>query len=151
MEVFKITTAKYADTLSASGRPNRWNNKGEFVIYAGSSRSLATLELIVHRSGIQPSVKYKVVVISISDDSDLYKTLSTRQLPANWKNIIAYPSLQQLGSCWYKNQESLVLKVPSTIIPFEFNYILNTAHPSFTDHVRLVRNELYFWDERLPL
>jgi len=151
MEVFKITTAKYANTLTASGRPNRWNKKGEFVIYAGSSRSLSTLELIVHRSAIQPAIEYRVVVLSISDDPNLYQTFSPNQLPHNWKNIIAYPYLQQMGSQWYKNQESLLLKVPSAIIPFEYNYILNTTHSAFNEHVQLVRNERYFWDERLPL
>ncbi|MGB3775842.1 MAG: RES family NAD+ phosphorylase [Leeuwenhoekiella sp.] len=151
MEIFKITTAHYANTLTASGRPNRWNKKGEFVIYAGGSRSLSTLELIVHRSSIKPAIDYRVVVLSISDDSDLYRTIRKNQLPGNWKNIIAYPDLQQLGSNWYKKKESLVLKVPSAVIPFEFNFILNTTHPDFDEHVSLVRNERYFWDERLPL
>lgn len=151
MEVFKITPVKYANELTASGRPNRWNKKGEFVIYTGSSRSLSTLELIVHRSAIKPSIIYRVMVISISDDSALYKTLNTSQLPDNWKNICAYPTLQQLGSLWYENHESLVFKVPSAVIPFENNFILNPRHPDFNRHVGLVRTELYFWDERLPL
>lgn len=151
MEVFKISPVKYAHELTASGRPNRWNKKGEFVIYTGSSRSLSTLELIVHRSAIKPAITYNVMVISISDDSALHKTLNTRQLPENWKNISAYTTLQQLGSLWYENHESLVLKVPSAVIPFENNFILNTRHPHFKKHVKLVRTELYFWDERLPL
>ncbi|HEA30981.1 MAG TPA: RES domain-containing protein [Leeuwenhoekiella sp.] len=151
MEVFKITTDNYAHELTASGRPNRWNKKGEFVIYTGSSRSLSTLELIVHRGAVQPSVVYRVMVISISDDNNIYETLNSKQLPDNWKNIIAYPTLQDLGSVWYRNQRSLVLKIPSAVIPFEYNFILNTTHPDFKEHVRLVRTERYFWDERLPL
>ncbi len=151
MEVFKITPVKYAHELTASGRSNRWNNRSEFVIYTGSSRSLSTLELIVHRSAIKPSIAYRVMVISISDDGALYETLNTNQLPQDWKNISAYPTLQQLGSLWYENNQSLVLKVPSAVIPFENNFILNTRHPAFNKHVELVRTELYFWDERLPL
>ena len=151
MEVFKITTDKYAYELSASGRPNRWNKKGEFVIYTGSSRSLSTLELIVHRGAVQPTVPYSVMVISISDNSGLYETLNTRQLPDNWKTINAYTTLQKSGSDWYKNQASLILKIPSAVIPFEYNYILNTMHVDFKQHVKLVRTERYFWDERLPL
>jgi RES domain-containing protein len=151
MEVFKITPVQYAHKLTASGRPNRWNKKGEFVIYAGSSRSLSTLELVVHRGSIKPSVSYRVMVLSLKDDSALYKTLTTAEFPPNWKNIHAYTTLQQLGSKWYQNQESMVLRVPSVIIPYEFNYILNTTHPSFKEHVSLVRSELYFWDDRLPL
>lgn len=151
MEVFKITPVEYAHELTASGRPNRWNKRSEFVIYTGSSRSLSTLELIVHRSAIKPAIAYRVMVISISDDSALYETLSTNKLPEDWKNISAYPTLQQLGSLWYKNRQSLVLKVPSAVIPFENNFILNTRHPAFNKHVELVRTELYFWDERLPL
>ena len=44
---------------------------------------------------------------------------------------------------------SMVLKVPSAIVPKEYNFIINTKHPDFIDKVSLVRTEDYFWDERL--
>lgn len=89
------------------------------------------------------------MVISIADDDYLYKQIKISDLPANWRTIAAYSTLQRIGSGWYNKRESLVLKIPSAIIPFEFNYIINTEHPEFNTNVNLVRTEDYFWDSRL--
>jgi RES domain-containing protein len=89
------------------------------------------------------------MVISIADNDSLIKQVPTRDLPKDWKLSTAYPDLQAIGSDWYTNKESLILKVPSAIITQEFNYIINTLHPDFSNNVQLVRTEDYFWDERL--
>ena len=149
MEIFRISAARYAYKLTASGAANRWNQKGEFVIYAGSSRSLSTLELVVHRNAIHPSTTYLMMTLSVPDDDDLVQTVKTKQLPKNWRKLEAYASLQTIGSQWIQNQSSLLLKVPSVIIPQEYNYIINTQHPDFIKKVKLVRTESFFWDDRL--
>lgn len=149
MEVFKICREKYSSDLNSSGVENRWNRKGQFVIYTAASRSLSTLELVAHRAGIMPSALYKLLVISINDDESLVKQLQIADLPLHWNKLDAYPQLQEIGANWYDSRETLILKVPSAIIPKEFNYVINTKHPSFLANVKLVRNEDYFWDERL--
>lgn len=149
MEVFRISSEAYSQTLSCSGSANRWNAKGQYVLYAGSSRSLSTLELIVHRGAVKPVVSYKVLVISIADDDYLTKQIQLKDLPANWRSLAAYTVLQSMGSEWYSARESLILKVPSAVIPLEYNYMINTEHPEFPHKVRLVRTEDYFWDDRL--
>lgn len=149
MEVFRISKEVHAHTLSASGSANRWNLKGQQVIYTGSSRSLSSLELVVHKGSIQPTSHYKVVVISIADDDYLIKQVQTNDLPANWRTLAGYSTLQKIGSAWYNSQETLVLKVPSAIITYEYNYVINTEHPDFNHKIQLVRTEDYFWDSRL--
>lgn len=149
MELFRISAEKYSSKLSSSGSANRWNKKGEFVIYTGSSRSLSTLELVVHRSAIKPAIAYKLMVISVSDSDELVKTIKTKDLPTDWRLFKAYPELQQIGSDWYSSQESLLLRVPSAVIPYEYNYVINVNHPDFKDNVKLIRQEDYFWDDRL--
>lgn len=149
MEVYRISKANYAHKLSSSGVANRWNKNGQYVLYAGSSRSLSTLELIVHRGSIVPEIEYKIVVISISDNDDLIRKILVSDLPANWRKMSAYPLLQEIGSVWYENQETLLLMVPSAIIPYEFNFIINTEHPDFLENIDLIRREDFFWDTRL--
>lgn len=149
MELFRISKEIYAQTLRSSGSANRWNTKGQQVIYAGASRSLASLELVVHRGAIQPGTPYKVMVISVADDDYLIKQVQSSQLPANWRSIAGYPALQSIGATWYNQQESLLLKVPSAIIVYEYNYVINTEHPDFSRKVQLIRTEDYFWDSRL--
>lgn len=149
MEVFRISSEVYSRTLSCSGSANRWNLKGQNVLYTGSSRSLSSLELIVHKGAVKPTLPYKVMVISIADDDYLTKQIQIKSLPTNWRSFAAYSVLQNIGSEWYNTQESLILKVPSAVIPVEYNYMINTEHPDFRGKVSLVRTEDYFWDSRL--
>lgn len=149
MEVFRIVRETYSKQLTASGLANRWNEDSQYVVYTGSSRSLATLELVVHRNNIIPGFAYRVIIISIADEEELITPILQSNLPKNWRRNTAYPVLQQIGSDWYKNKHSLILKVPSAIISQEYNYLINTKHPDFESKVSLVRTENYFWDERL--
>ena len=149
MEVFRISQKQFSKKLTSSGSESRWNLAGEKVIYCGSSRSLSSLEMLVQSGSIKPSTNYSVMVISIADKDHLFKQVYQKDLPPDWRSIKSYADLQKMGSLWFKNQESLILKVPSAVIPHEYNYVINTKHPEFSSMVKLVRNEEYFWDERL--
>ena len=138
MELFRISAEKYSNELSSSGSANRWNKSKQFVIYTGSSRSLSSLELVVHRSSIKPSLVYKVMIIYVPDKEELYNQVSLKLLPKNWRSIRAYPILQEIGANWYQKKETLILKIPSAIIPQEYNYIINTSHPDFEKNVKLI-------------
>lgn len=89
------------------------------------------------------------MIISIADEENLFTHILQTELPKNWRGMIAYPELQQIGGDWYHSNQSLILRVPSAVIPKEHNYIINTHHPDFNDKISLVRTEDYFWDERL--
>ncbi|WP_442844886.1 RES family NAD+ phosphorylase [Leeuwenhoekiella sp. H156] len=149
MEVYRISAEHYANALTCSGAEARWNRAGENVLYTSGSRALASLELVVNRMAIPTGTHYKVMVISLADDSSLYEELKKEMLPLNWRGLFAYPQLQQMGSEWYRSKRSLILKVPSAVIPQEYNFIINTSHPEFSKKGSLVRTEDYFWDQRL--
>jgi RES domain-containing protein len=55
--------------------------------------------------------------------------LEITNLPANWQDVSAAPVLQKLGLKWLKEIEYPILKVPSAIIPVEYNYLVNPEHP----------------------
>ena len=89
------------------------------------------------------------MVIHLPDKESLFKQILIKDLPANWRSIISYPKLQKMGSKWYRSKESLILKIPSAIIPQEYNYIINTTHTDFSSNIKLINTEDYFWDSRL--
>lgn len=113
-----------------------------------TSRSLSTLETVVHRSAINISSPYKLLRISIDKKAPI-KEINRVDLPDNWMTMEAYVGLQEIGSKWYNSLETLVLKVPSSIIPQEHNYIINTKHPLFQTHIKLESIEDFAWDKRL--
>lgn len=57
-------------------------------------------------------------------------------------------SSQSLGDWWIKVNTSAVLKVASAIVPHEHNYLLNPAHPDFTQ-IRTDPPALFHFDPRL--
>jgi len=146
MVIFKICRKSHAN-LSASGIENRWNRKGQFVIYAAQSRSLATLEMVAHRSGIMPKISYQIMLIEINEEDVKHVLIS--DLPGKWNKLDAYPALQKIGSKWYEEKETLILKVPSAIVTQEYNYVINTEHPLFASKVKILSREDFYWGERI--
>lgn len=149
LEVYRLCRKKYAGKLIASGLANRWNREGQKVLYCASSRSLASLELLVHRSRLMPEDPYLILVISVREPGHMVSSFPVSSLPKNWRSLEAFGTLQSMGTRWYEQQSTLALQIPSLIIPREYNYVINTVHPAFQSHVSIKAREEYFWDNRL--
>lgn len=149
MEVFRISDYRYSKKLTTSGKSARWNEDNQHILYTSSSRALATLERLVNFNGIPPAAMQKVMIISIADENRLFTTIPEKDLPKNWRSDASYPELRQMGSHWYTSGQSLILEVPSAIVPKEFNFLINIKHRDFKKNVKLIGTEDYFWDERL--
>ena len=147
MEIYRICLAKYASELVASGNPGRWNLRGQLVIYAAGSRALACLENVVHRSGEGLNSLFKVIRINVPD-ALLIEELTLDQMPPDWQLPRHYARCQPLGTAWYQRQTAAVLRVPSSIIAHEYNYVLNTRHPDF-GQIRIVGREDFEFDSRI--
>jgi RES domain-containing protein len=147
LEIYRICLAKYAGELVASGTPGRWNLRGQFVIYAAGSRALACLENVVHRSGEGLASRFTVLRLEVPDTLAV-EELALSDLPPDWQLTSAYARCQPLGAAWYRRQAAAVLRVPSSIIAHEHNYVLNTRHPDFAQ-VRIAGREDFAFDPRI--
>ena len=132
MQLYRITVVKWAGKLSGSGFPARWNSKGTFVIYTASTRALACLENLVHRSGEGLNGNFKITVIEIPDDASL-RMVTPDDLHAEWYKTHEAPACRVIGDHWIKSGSTLLLSVPSAIIRDETNVLINPAHPDFSD------------------
>lgn len=147
MIVYRITLIKFADKLSASGNPARWNSGDIKMIYTAGTRALACLENIVHRSSLGLLEKFRIMMIEIPDDI-VVKEIKPSTLSDDWHKFDNYPETQRIGDQWIKRVESAVLKVPSAIIPEEFNYLINPLHKDF-DRIKYLRNDPFTFDSRI--
>ena len=77
------------------------------------------------------------MIISIADNEDFFRQVKIKNLPEDWRKLAFYSQLQKIGSDWCERRETLISKVPSAVIPHEYNCIINTKHPDFKKHVRL--------------
>jgi RES domain-containing protein len=97
----------------------------------------------------QFNIPFELTVVSAHRTPIRMVEYATTAKQINTQSTKVASKLQKIGSDWIAGQQSLVLKVPSAVIPFEYNYIINTEHPKFLSKVKLVRTEAYFWDSRL--
>ncbi|HEX4627329.1 MAG TPA: RES family NAD+ phosphorylase [Gemmatimonadales bacterium] len=104
----------------------RWNSPGTSVAYASESLALATLELIVHLQSVKALAAYSVCRVQF--DGKFMTSIDPGALPATWREYPAPSELQAIGDAWIAGGRSLVLRVPSVIIPTETNYLINPAH-----------------------
>ena len=125
----------------------RWNYKGIGVVYVSDSLALAALEIIVHAASYQALKNYvsikvvfpKALVVDVNDIA---------RLPKDWRADPPPEKLKEIGKQWSNNQISAILKVPSTIIPIECNYVLNPNHPDF-NKVAVKQTIPFKFDQRL--
>lgn len=147
MLVYRIALVKYAGRLKASGRAARWNPNDVEMIYTSSSRSLACLENVVHRSQLGLNQLFNVMSIEI-DSSVKKETLSLADLPEDWRDFSQMWATQEIGRRWAAGNRSVVLEVPSSIVQEEVNYLLNPLHPDFKN-IRLIKTEPFVFDQRI--
>lgn len=147
MIVYRITLTKFAGALFASGNPARWNSKDVKVIYTAGSRSLACLENVVHRSSLGLKENFSTILAEIPGNLKMDEIKISSLDPA-WREYAQYPYTQKLGDQWSEKAISAVLKVPSAIIPAEFNYLINPLHKDFS-RIIFLGNEPFNFDERL--
>lgn len=148
MLLYRITRSPYANDLSGTGARlygGRWNNIGRAMVYTASSRSLATLEALVHLpTAIIPDDFCRITIDAPDDTFEA----DIRTFPPNWN---AYPEpeiLKRTGDFFLKQNEHLLMKVPSAIVKEEFNFLINPMHPKIAK-VKIVKVEPFTFDERL--
>ena len=153
MRVFRIEKEKYLNqALSGKGAAlsprNRWNGFGTFMVYTAHSRALALLELAVHLDFIEsPIADRHFVEIDIPDNLQIVE-LTVDVLPKNWQASPPGNETQQVGDHFVIQQQAAVLKVPSSIVPQEFNYLINPLH-KHAGRITKISQEIIRIDHRL--
>lgn len=107
----------------------RFNSVGTAVVYTSGSLALAQLEILVNLP--TPRLLEAYAALRVRFDEDLVEVLPLNELPGNWRQNPAPQSVKNIGDRWVRSGRSAVLRVPSAVVPSEWNYLLNPAHPDF--------------------
>lgn len=148
MKVYRISKCNYIDDLSGKGaslHSGRWHNKGTYILYTAQSPSLAMLESVVH---ITTMVQLNLCIVCLDIPEESITSISTEQLPDNWFINPPPDHIKQTGDLFIKNKKHLALKVPSAVMPEEFNVLLNPSHPHFKK-IKILYSRILRLDERL--
>lgn len=108
----------------ASGR---WHSKGKRIVYLAEHPASALLEVLVHLEVDTDDLptSYRLHAVEIDDDS-ARDSVNERNLPHNWRDNLN--TTRSVGDEWIAKNKTLLLKVPSAIVPFASNWLLNPSH-----------------------
>jgi len=133
-----------AGGLVVSGR---WHSKSHPIIYCTWNPSTALLETLVHMeidAEDRPEL-FHVLKIEGSDDLSLER-IEADTLPANWSEDTA--ETQSIGNRWLSENRSLLLEVPSVLVPETWNVLVNPLHNE-ASQLKIVRVYEHVFDTRL--
>jgi RES domain-containing protein len=147
MILYRITKCMYTDLsgLGAKLYGGRWNSEGRPMVYLTSSRSLGMLEALAHFSPTNLPTDYCMMTIDVPEN---FTELVIKSLPKNWHEYPEQNSTKQIGNGFLQDKKYLLLRVPSAIVPDEYNYLLNPLHPEAAS-VKIISSQPFHFDPRL--
>jgi len=149
MTVYRITSSKYGDDISGYGasiKGGRWNPRGVRALYTSMHVSLACLEIAVHLIPQIEPPSFDLLQLHIPDDS--VKMYTKDDLPNDWDTPDGINECITVGEKWLDNNEYLALKVPSSIVNIEYNFVLNPQHARYAE-VKVIDLQQFHIDNRL--
>lgn len=149
--VWRICASRYVKTaLLGEGAKlwgGRWNPPGIAIAYTAATLSLATLELFVNLEAGELPPGLMAVAAEIPDDAQI-RCVEVTALPEDWRVYPVSRVLQNRGAAWVKENESAVLRVPSSVLPDEWNYLINPAHPG-SARIKVMGAKPFQFDPRM--
>jgi RES domain-containing protein len=99
-------------------------------VYVSESLALSVLEQFVNVGFEGRYMQYVYMRIEVPASIKM-ETIEVKSLPAGWNDLPVLSSTMDIGSKWIRKAETAILKVPSAIVPVEYNYLLNPLHHDF--------------------
>jgi RES domain-containing protein len=148
--VWRLCAAKYGDAAfngdGARLYGGRWSPAGVAIVYAAESRALAVVEILANVDDAETLFDVAWVVVSAEIPTALIEM--PPRMPDSWRQFPHPPETQAWGLEWARAKRTVALRVPSAVVPGEFNYLLDPAHPDFK-RVKIGRSESFAFDPRL--
>jgi RES domain-containing protein len=133
--VWRLTHERYAESAfsgeGARRHGGRFNSEGTPIVYASESLALALLETLTGLERYHQLRSY--VFFRVRLLQGMVSDISETGLPEGWDQHPPSSQSQQVGDKWMRREESVALQVPSVVVPYSYNYLLNPSHPSFEE------------------
>lgn len=139
--------SNYADLSGMGGVrfPGRWHGKGRPIFYTAEHPAGALTEFLVHIDLEDIPRHFQLLTIEAPDTPPL-PAVNPDDLPSGWTSNLA--ATRVIGDRWLRAGESLLLRVPSVLVPGAFNVLINPEHQDASD-LKLLKAEKVPLDSRL--
>jgi RES domain-containing protein len=128
MTLWRINNHADLSGIGGLRAPARWHHAGQPVVYLAEHPALALLEVLVHleiHSGDDLPESYRLLRIEVNDAASIAR-LDLHAAPSDWRATTEWT--RSAGSEWLSTASSVLLEVPSVIVPFGKNYLMNPLH-----------------------
>lgn len=121
--------SNYATLDGQGGRlfSARWHSKGQAIVYAADHPASSLCEMLANTDA--ESLPSSFQLLKISTGNIVIPTPSS--LLRNWIEDVAFT--RSVGDTWLREIKSAILRVPSSLVPEAFNFLINPAHPDMTN------------------
>lgn len=121
--------SNYTDLSGIGGTlaAGRWHHKGQPIVYLADSPATALLEVLVHFEMSIDELPDRFTLLRVELPSTLHKASIEGHLPDDWHQ--RQQLTRSLGSQWLREGSTLLLSVPTAIVPHNCNYLFNPHHP----------------------
>lgn len=146
MILYRFSPEQFSRDISGEGARRfggRWNSKGNAVVYTSLNISLSLLELLIHSTSHEEIIRNHLTTIETPEDK--ITEVSASKLKKNW---ISDEDLTRYLGDQFLQSDFLLMKVPSAIIPQEYNLLINPLHRDFKK-VKIKTAERFMFDARL--
>jgi RES domain-containing protein len=148
VNAWRVVKARHQDTAfdgeGARRYGGRFNAPDQRAVYASEHLSLAALETLVHTGVQERQLAYVKLEIEIPDS--IVREVPHGGLPDSWDSEPLSPETQRWGEAYLAQYG--VLRVPSVIIPEEFNIVINPEHDA-ASFLEVGDPQAFHWDPRL--
>jgi RES domain-containing protein len=144
MTLWRISRHRDLSGVGGLKVPGRWHHAGRPVVYLAQSPAAALLEVCVHASANDVPPGFTLLKIEGPDPKVSVITLD--DLPENWRS--RFDVTRNLGTVWLQKKESVLLQIPSAIVPETGNFLFNPIHPE-AKKFRIAGAFSYPFDARL--
>jgi RES domain-containing protein len=153
MKLWRLVPEKWASTAftgeGARLHGGRWNSVGTPMVYLSSSLSLAALEVLVHADPEDLPDPYSACAIEVpAAVVATIEKVDPPKISPDWRSDSPPGALRSFGDTWVREARSVLVELPSVIIPSEQNFLLSPAHGDSGKLTRL-SPERFTFDPRL--
>lgn len=134
------------DGIGGTFADGRWHTRGARVVYFGASPAIVVLERLAHTDPDLLPADLRLACFEVPDALSGVNAGEISPLPENWMRNES--ATRRIGGQWWRERSSLLLVVPSAILPEESNYVLNAQHPQ-AKSLQLIRERPFTFDPRL--
>jgi len=138
--------SRHRDLSGAGGlhAPGRWHFAGQPIVYLTESPAGALLEVCVHTSA--NDVPPDFTLLRVEGPALRVPSMGQQDLPDGWQEQLDVT--RAIGTAWLAKRKSVLLRVPSALVPETVNLLFNPRHGDAA-RFRITQTLRYPFDMRL--